>query len=72
MTLNRKQELLALLKQSKEAINGQSLAEHFGDVKSLFKILPSYVQMVPRLFQLIGAISIKVAMTIVIYVGCLR
>ncbi|MCE2258936.1 HTH domain-containing protein, partial [Streptococcus thermophilus] len=30
MTLNRKQELLTLLKQSKEAINGQSLAEHFG------------------------------------------
>ena len=35
MTLNRKQELLALLKQSKEAINGQSLAEHFGVTRQI-------------------------------------
>ena len=35
MTLNRKQELLTLLKQSKEAINGQSLAEHFGVTRQI-------------------------------------
>ena len=35
MTLNRKQELLALLKQSKEAINGQSLAERFGVTRQI-------------------------------------
>ena len=35
MTLNRKQELLALLKQSKEAINGQSLAEQFGVTRQI-------------------------------------
>lgn len=35
MTLNRKQELLTLLKQSKEAINGQSLAERFGVTRQI-------------------------------------
>ena len=35
MTLNRKQELLALLEQSKEAINGQSLAEQFGVTRQI-------------------------------------
>lgn len=35
MTLNRKQELLTLLKQSKEAINGQSLAEQFGVTRQI-------------------------------------
>ena len=35
MTLNRKQEFLALLKQSKEAINGQSLAEQFGVTRQI-------------------------------------
>ena len=35
MTLNRKQELLALLKQSKKAINGQSLAERFGVTRQI-------------------------------------
>ena len=35
MTLNRKQELLALLKQSKEAIYVQSLAEQFGVTRQI-------------------------------------
>ena len=35
MASNRKQELLALLKGAKEAINGQSLAEHFGVTRQI-------------------------------------
>ena len=35
MASNRKQELLALLKGAKEAMNGQSLAEHFGVTRQI-------------------------------------
>ena len=73
MASNRKQELLALLKGAKEAMNGQSLAEHFGVTRQIIvQDIALFVQMVPRLFQLIGDISIKVAMTILMYVDCLR
>ena len=67
MASNRKQELLALLKGAKEAMNGQSLAEHFGVTRQII-----VQDMVPRLFQLIEDISIKVAMTILMYIDYLR
>ncbi len=35
MASNRKEELLALLKGAKEAMNGQSLAEHFGVTRQI-------------------------------------
>ena len=73
MASNRKQELLALLKGAKEAMNGQSLAEHFGVTR---QIIVQDIALLradgARLFQLIGDISIKVAMTILMYIDYLR
>ena len=73
MASNRKQELLALLKGAKEAMNGQSLAEHFGVTR---QIIVQDIALLradgARLFQLIGDISIKVVMTILMYIDYLR
>ncbi|MFQ9488882.1 MAG: HTH domain-containing protein [Streptococcus salivarius] len=73
MTLNRKQELLTLLKQSKEAINGQSLAEHFGVTRQIIvKILHFCEQMVLKLSQLTGVTFIRLVMIILMHIDCLK
>lgn len=73
MASNRKQELLALLKGAKEAMNGQSLAEHFGVTR---QIIVQDIALLradgAQIFQLIEDISIKVAMTILMYIDYLR
>ena len=70
MTLNRKQELLTLLKQSKEAINGQNISVLL--VKSLSKILHFCEQMVLKLSQLTGVTFIRLVMIILMHIDCLK
>ena len=73
MASNRKQELLALLKGAKEAMNGQSLAEHFGVTRQI--IVQDIALLRADGAQIISTnrdISIKVAMTILMYIDYLR
>ena len=73
MTLNRKQELLALLKQSKEAINGRVWRNVLVLlVKSLSKILHFCEQMVLKLSQLTGVIFIKTVTIIPMRIDSLK
>ena len=73
MASNRKEELLALLKGAKEAMNGQSLAEHFGVTRQI--IVQDIALLRADGAQIISTnrdISIKVAMTILMYIDYLR
>ena len=70
MTLNRKQELLTLLKQSKEAINGQSLAEHFGVTRQI--IVQDIALLRADGSQLTGVTFIRLVMIILMHIDCLK
>lgn len=73
MTLNRKQELLTLLKQSKEAINGQSLAEHFGVTR---QIIVQDIALLradgSQIISLTGVTFIRLVMIILMHIDCLK